>query len=59
MPTRAPCCSAPRSALNVAEGRLDLGEWQSVFLVELDGPRDRTLSVQVLGVPDGRDGRRP
>ncbi len=37
--------------LNVAEGRLDLGEWQSVFLVELDGPRDRTLSVQVLGAP--------
>jgi secondary thiamine-phosphate synthase enzyme len=35
--------------LNVAEGRVDLGEWQSVFLVELDGPRKRTLSVQVLG----------
>jgi secondary thiamine-phosphate synthase enzyme len=45
--------------LNVAEGRLDLGEWQSVFLVELDGPRDRTLSLQVLGVlADHRD-RRP
>jgi len=35
--------------LNVADGRVDLGEWQSVFLVELDGPRKRTLSVQVLG----------
>jgi secondary thiamine-phosphate synthase enzyme len=35
--------------LNVADGRIDLGEWQSVFLVELDGPRKRTLSVQVLG----------
>jgi secondary thiamine-phosphate synthase enzyme len=45
--------------LNVAEGRLDLGEWQSVFLVELDGPRDRTLSVQVLGVASDHDGRRP
>ena len=45
--------------LNVAEGRLDLGEWQSVFLVELDGPRDRTLSIQVLGVATDHDGRRP
>ena len=44
--------------LNVAEGRLDLGEWQSVFLVELDGPRDRTLSVQVLGVLGDDGGRR-
>ena len=45
--------------LNVAEGQLDLGEWQSVFLVELDGPRDRTLSVQVLGVSSDHGGRRP
>jgi secondary thiamine-phosphate synthase enzyme len=40
--------------LNVANGRIDLGGWQSVFLVELDGPRPRTVSVQVLGVPGGR-----
>ncbi len=45
--------------LNVAEGQLDLGEWQSVFLVELDGPRDRTISVQVLGVPADHGDRRP
>jgi secondary thiamine-phosphate synthase enzyme len=37
--------------LNIGEGRIDLGPWQSVFLVELDGPRRRTVSVQVLGVP--------
>jgi secondary thiamine-phosphate synthase enzyme len=43
--------------LNVAEGQLDLGEGQSVFLVELDGPRDRTLSVQVLGVGADHGGR--
>jgi secondary thiamine-phosphate synthase enzyme len=35
--------------LNIAEGRIDLGRWQSIFLVELDGPRQRTISVQVLG----------
>jgi secondary thiamine-phosphate synthase enzyme len=44
--------------LNVSGGQLDLGEWQSVFLVELDGPRERSLSVQVLGVPANPGGRR-
>ena len=35
--------------LNVAEGRLQLGRWQRVFLVELDGPRDREVSVLAFG----------
>ena len=35
--------------LAVAEGRPRLGRWQRVFLVELDGPRTRTLSLTVLG----------
>ena len=26
-------------------GRLDLGQWQRVFLCEFDGPRDRTVIV--------------
>lgn len=39
--------------LNVAEGRIDLGPWQSIFLVELDGPRKRAISVQVLGTAGG------
>lgn len=43
--------------LNVAEGEVDLGEWQSIFLLELDGPRKRSFSVQVLGVATG--GGRP
>ena len=34
--------------LNIVKGRLLLGHWQRVFLVELDGPRDRELSVLVL-----------
>jgi secondary thiamine-phosphate synthase enzyme len=39
----------PSSALlNVAEGRLQLGRWQRVFLVELDGPRAREVSVLVF-----------
>ena len=40
----------PSSAsLNVAGGRLQLGRWQRVFLVELDGPRSREISLIVLG----------
>ena len=40
----------PTSAmLNVAGGRLQLGRWQRVFFVELDGPQPREVSVLVLG----------
>jgi secondary thiamine-phosphate synthase enzyme len=39
----------PTSAcLNIVEGRLALGRWQRVFLVELDGPRRREVSVVAL-----------
>ena len=34
---------------NVIEGRVELGRWQSIFLVELDGPRKRTVSLTVSG----------
>lgn len=40
----------PTSAcLNVVGGRARLGRWQRVFFVELDGPRDRALSVGLYG----------
>ena len=39
----------PSASLNLADGRLQLGCWQRVFLVELDGPRVREVSVLVLG----------
>ena len=35
--------------LNIVHGRLSLGRWQRVFLVELDGPRDRELSIVAIG----------
>ena len=38
------------ATLLVEEGRLVLGRWQSVFAVELDGPRHRELAVQLEGV---------
>jgi secondary thiamine-phosphate synthase enzyme len=37
------------TSMNFAEGRLQLGRWQRVFLVELDGPRAREVSVLILG----------
>lgn len=36
-------------SLNVAGGLLQLGRWQRVFLVELDGPRTRDVSVLLFG----------
>ena len=39
----------PSAALNVVDGRLCLGRWQRVFLVELDGPRERAISIVILG----------
>jgi len=35
--------------LNVVNGQLRLGRWQRVFLVELDGPRERQISVVLVG----------
>lgn len=36
-------------ALQVQDGELALGTFQAVILAELDGPRERSLQVQVLG----------
>ncbi len=40
--------------VNLVDGCLQLGRWQRIFLVELDGERDREVSVLVMGL-----GRRP
>ena len=37
------------ATLPVVGGRLALGRWQHVLFVELDGPRQRELWVQVVG----------
>jgi secondary thiamine-phosphate synthase enzyme len=37
------------AALNVIDGELQLGRWQRVFLVELDGPRTRDVSLLLAG----------
>lgn len=38
--------------LNVVNRRLQLGRWQRVFFVELDGPRSRELSVMLVGATE-------
>ena len=37
------------AAINVADGTLQRGRWQRIFLVELDGPQTREVSVLLLG----------
>jgi secondary thiamine-phosphate synthase enzyme len=36
--------------LPVVDGRVALGRWQRLFLIELDHPRTREVHVQVLGI---------
>ena len=36
-------------SLSVVDGKLVLGTYQSVMAVELDGPRERKVSVQIVG----------
>lgn len=38
----------PSLHLSVEDGRLVLGTWQSVLLVELDGPRQRTIQINLI-----------
>jgi secondary thiamine-phosphate synthase enzyme len=41
---------ATSQTVPIADGHLDLGEWQRIFFLELDRPRDRQLVVQVVGI---------
>ena len=35
--------------LNLIDGKLQLGQWQKIFLVELDHSRKRKVQIQILG----------
>jgi secondary thiamine-phosphate synthase enzyme len=49
----------PSLSVLVEDGCLLLGRWQSVFAVELDGPRERQVGVQLEGAGEHRvDDRR-
>jgi len=39
-------CSAQ---IPFSDGKLSLGTWQAVFFCEFDGPRNRTLQIQITG----------
>lgn len=41
---------SPTVTLQVNGGEVVLGTWQRVLVVELDGPRTRSLRIQVMGV---------
>jgi secondary thiamine-phosphate synthase enzyme len=37
------------ATLNLIDKKLQLGQWQRVFLVELDRPRPRKIQIQIIG----------
>jgi len=42
--------SSTHKSLPVIEGKVELGTWQSLLLVETDiYPRERTINIQVMG----------
>jgi secondary thiamine-phosphate synthase enzyme len=43
----------PSLTVIVSGGRLVLGTWQGVYFCEFDGPRDRTVAVQLLSADRG------
>ena len=38
----------PSELIPIRDGQLFLGRWQGILLLEFDGPRERTISVQFL-----------
>ena len=36
--------------LQVSGGEIVLGQWQRILMAELDGPRARSLRVQIIGI---------
>ena len=38
------------ATLNLIGGKLQLGQWQRIFLVELDHSRKRKVQIQILGI---------
>jgi len=37
-------------SIPLQQRKLALGKWQSVMLVDLDGPRERTVNIHIMGV---------
>jgi len=43
------CLISPSLSIPLKEGRMILGTWQAILFFELDGPRNRSLHIQILG----------
>ncbi|OYT48707.1 hypothetical protein B6U79_02715 [Candidatus Bathyarchaeota archaeon ex4484_231] len=43
------CLIKPNVTIPVENGRMQLGTWQSILFIEMDGPRTRRVHVQVMG----------
>jgi len=43
------CLIKPNVTIPVQNGKMVLGTWQSILFIELDGPRDRSIQVHVMG----------
>ncbi len=42
--------TTPTQTLPLIDGKISLGTWQSIFFVELDGPRsNRTINIMIIG----------
>ena len=39
----------PNATLNVIDGKVQLGQWQQIFFLELDRKRPRKIQIMVLG----------
>ena len=35
----------------INKGRVALGQWQAIYFSEFDGPRNRLISVKIIGIP--------
>jgi len=43
------CMIKPNFTIPLDDGRIQLGTWQSILFIELDGPRSRSIRVQIMG----------
>jgi len=43
------CLVKPDVTIPLQAGNMQLGTWQSILFVEMDGPRTRSINVQVIG----------
>lgn len=43
------CIIKPETTIPIKNGRMSLGKWQSILFIELDGPRTRSVNIQVMG----------